>query len=298
MKCQFEEKQYEHPLNRELAWKRRIYNPGQVYEHKIAIDAAILSKNREFWALWNNNAKMTWKTGLILRPELWDLVKETLNSDVFPRFKFNLLVQHKRPEHISSPSGREYKYWKQPYFRYNLTEHQQDTLYKLEQRISSYAIIVYACPSFWKFSDLWKFINGKLVENSNFVQPHSLNGHYTYTFIKGGNVGQAFSEPAEIEGINILNEIDGMFRRSVKFDSNVQFVTTLAKEVKIVIRESDKKIRDGFFSFAESIRFPEHELGSSFMTIWIFNLITNTSWGIGYEIKETNSRVKGLIESL
>lgn len=299
LQCEFEEKEYEQPLNYELAWKRRVYSPGQVFENKIAIDAAVFSKNQKFWNLWSNCEKMTWKSGTRLKRELWDLVEETWNSDRFPKFKFNLFVQHKCPEHISSPAGNEYYYWKQPYFRYDLTSHQQNTLDILEQRVSSNAIVVYACPSFWRYRDLWRFIYGKLIENSNFVQPHRLRGHERYSFIRGGKNGQAFSEPAKIEGLDILAEIDRMFKRSIEFKTNVQFVNALAREVKKVLEEVEEETRRDYFAIERAIGLPEHELGRNVMTILIFALFTNTTWGMGYQIrKEINPRVQGMINAL
>jgi len=299
MRCEFEEKEYEQPLNYELAWKRRVYSPGQVFENEIAIDAAIFSKNQKFWNLWANCGKMTWKSGTRLKRELWDIVEETWNSNRFPKFRFNLFIQHKRPEHISSPFGKEYYHWKHPYFRYNLTEHQQNTLDKLEQKVSSNAIVVYACPSFWRFKDLWRFIHGKLIENSNFVQPHRLRGHERYTFIRGGKDGEAFSEPAKIEGINFLTEIDRMFESSIEFKNNVQFVNMLAREIKKVIQELDERTRESYFSIQRAVGLPEHELGSSVLSILIFTYFTNTTWGIGYQInKEIDPRIQSLIDAL
>lgn len=303
MECEFEEKQYEEPLNHELSWKRRIwYTPGQVFEQRIGIDAAIFSKNPLFWALWNEERK--WKGGVILEPKLWSIAEKALNADTFPKFRFNLFIQHKRPEHIASAAGREYKHWLQPYFRYDITGHQQRTLCRLEQNTSLNAIVVYACPVFWKLKELWQFIRGKLVENSNFVRPYTLESHQRYTFIRGGNVGKAFSEPEEIESVRILGEIDKMFERRIAFENNTQFITTLARQIKVVIEESEREVRDSYFSMAENVRFPEHELGISVMTIMIFNFITNISWGIGYDIREkivTNereARIKALIDSL
>ena len=299
MQCEFEEKEYEQPLNYELAWKRRVYSPGQAFENKIAIDAAIFSKNQKFWDLWANRGKLTWKSGTRLKQELWENVEETWTSSRFPKFRFNLFIQHKRPEHISSPFGKEYHRWKQPYFRYDLTEHQQITLDKLEQKVSSSAIVVYACPSFWRFKDLWRFVSGKLIENSNFVQPHRLRGHERYTFIRGGKNGQAFSEPVKIEGTDILTEIDRMFERSIEFKNNVQFVNLLAREIQEVIQELDEETRENYYSIRRAVGSPEHEFGNSILSILIFTYFTNTTWGIGYQPnKEIDPRIQGLIDTL
>jgi len=306
LQCEFEEKQYEQPLNYELASKRRIYPAGQRFENKLAIDAAIFSRNPEFWKLWKDVSGFGWRAGLKLTPDLWDNIEQVVNSDLFPKFKFNLFVQHKRPEYISSPSGAEYFFWNQPYFRYNIVDNQQKILHKLERRVSSEAIVVYACPSFWRRADLWRYMNGKLVENSNFVQPTSLQGHGRYTFLKGGNFGGAFSEPREIPSLNILADIDRVFEKDIRFESNTQFLRKLAMTVRAVIKEdSDPETREAFLSIERTIGFPEHEFGNDLVSILTFTYITVTTWAIGYEAREVphdnssiNGRIKGLFDSL
>ena len=44
MRCEFEEKEYEQPLNYELAWKQRVWSPGQLFENKLGFDAARAEK--------------------------------------------------------------------------------------------------------------------------------------------------------------------------------------------------------------------------------------------------------------
>ena len=297
--CEFEEKEYEQPLNYELAWKRRVWSPGQVFEKKLGFDAAIFSKNPRFWKLWTKGTRRTWKLGIKLDQELWNIIEETWKSNAFPKFKFNLFVQHKRPEYIFSHFGREYGYWNKPYFRYDLIDHQQDALDKLEQRVSSNGIVVYACPSFWKREDLWSFMLGKLIESSNFVQPHRLRGHKRYTFIQGGKNGQAFSDPEKIEGITLLTEIDKMFERSIEFENNIRFMNMLARGIRSAIQELEKKTRESYFALERAIGLPDHELGRNIMTTLIFTYFTNTTWGIGYDRNvEINHRIQALIDSL
>jgi len=305
MKCRFEEKHYEQRLNTELAGKRPVYSPGQVEENTLAIDAAFFSKNTRFWRLWNETKGIKWKSGLQLEPELWDIVEETWDDDMFPRFKCNLFIQHKRPEYVSSGRGNEYKYWKQPYFRYYLTGHQQEILYKLEHKASANALVVYACPAFWKRRDLWRYFNGKLVDNSNFVQPHAVHGHRGYTFVRGGKKGYACSEIAEVKGIDILSEIDRMLEKPAEFKSNVKFVHALARHIGATVSELNEHARTEFLEIEEAIGGTEQPLGRSILTVFAFNLFANTTWGIGYEIRtqptsilDSASRIKGFIDSL
>ncbi len=283
MKCEFEERQYEEPLNRELGQKRKIFDVGQFLENTLGMDSAMFSKHAGFWRLWNVRGHVDWKKGVQLRPEVWDFTGKIMNDDKFPKFKCNLFIQCKRPEHISSPAGKEYRHWRQPYFRYDLTGHQQDTLSKLEAKISSSAIVVYACSSFWRLRELWRFYRSrKLVENSNFIQPRRLKGHDRYTFIKSGNVGKAFSNPSSIKSVVLLEEIDKMLDSEIEWKSNTDFILTLSKTIVEVVYESNEETGEDFFSILQSFATPEHELGRSFANIFVFNLLNNLSWRISY----------------
>jgi hypothetical protein len=308
MQCKFEEKQYEQPLNYELAWRRNVIPAGQVFENSVAIDAAIFSRNPKFWDLWKTaGSTSAWRSGLILTPELWDNVERKLNEADFPKFKFNLLVQHKRPEYIKSRAGSEYSYWNQPYFRYDLEQDQQGILYTLEKRVSSEAIVVYACPSFWTKKELFKFMHGsKLVENSNFVQPSILQGHKRYAFVAAGNIGRPFSEPTETSSFNLLAEIDKRFQMNLAFDNNTQFLRKFAATVRATIKESGDRIQEDFLSVEKAIGLPEHEFGSAVVTVLTFAYFTATSWLIGYAIShaavannyEENGRIKAFVRNL
>lgn len=283
MKCEFEEKQYEQLLNMELAGTKQIlYVPGQVFENVIGIDAAIYSRSRRFWRLWR--FRPSWPPGVYLEPRFWDWTGKELDDDAFPKFRFNVFVQHKRPEYISSRLGREYRYWNRPYFRYDLNASQQHVLHKLEQKVSSSAIVVYACAAFWQLKELWDLNrNRTLVENSSFVQPYNLSGHQRYTFIRDGNIGKAFSEPLDIESIDLVKEIDRMFEVGEHFENNTGFIYSLYRSIMEVVRDLDEDHRIGFVSLLEHIGIPPHELAGSLISILIFAFLTGTIWGIAYE---------------
>ena len=178
---------------------------------------------------------------------------------------------------------------------------------RLEEKISSYAVVVYACLSFWKIEDLWKLVENRLiVENSNFVQPRRLQGHERYTFTHGGKDGYACSEPKDVEGLDILKEIRRLLEQPIQFENNVQFLNRLARDIKKAIEELDETTRRGFFAVQRNMEYPEHDLGRSLMTIFAFNLFANTTWGICCENRKTSpvdsenvdGRTKSLIDSL
>lgn len=229
MHCKFEETEYREPLNYELAQKWGIWPIGQVLENSLGFDAAFFSNNLVFWSFWPLHKSMIRNKGLILSSRLWNNAKGKLNSSTFPKFKINLFVQHKVPEYISSKLGKEFRNWNQPYFRYNITKHQQYILEKLEAQTNKNALVVYACPCFYERTDLFNFYRGKMIINSNFVEPSKLTNHKRYTFIKKGIFGQPFSDPIKIETLNIMNEIEKKRRETKSSDNNVRFINELAK---------------------------------------------------------------------
>jgi hypothetical protein len=287
-------------MNRELESKTPLFIPSQPDEHYVGIDAATFSKNQAFWRMWSRWPFWNWKSGLHLNAELWDLTEEIIKDCTFPKFKYNLFLQYKRPDYISgSRKGNEYVYWRQPYLRYEIDPPQQHILFKLEQKTSAQALVIYACASFWKW------INpGKFVENSNVVQPHRLQGHSKYTFIQSGKDGCAFSEPFHVEGIDLLQSLRKMQDNQVHFENNVQFLQSLERDIKVVVKELDESLRRRFEMIQENSSFPNHRLGMSFVTILNFNLFANTTWGIGYQVNNTphnealNGRMKGFIDGL
>lgn len=94
MRCEFEEKEYEQPLNYELG-KQNVWSPGQVFESIVGFDAAIISNNPEFWKLWQTRGLSLGRQGIHLDWQIWEMVEERWKSKTFPKLKFNLFVQHK-----------------------------------------------------------------------------------------------------------------------------------------------------------------------------------------------------------
>jgi len=246
MKCEFEEKTYEQYHNLELIGKDKIlFPPGQIQENKFGIDSALFSENERFWRIW---WYYNWwifppiPRGVylsdLLEDEFWEDLKDMIDAKDFPKFKFNIFIQYKRPEYIKSPRGKEYSSWTKPYFRYDLLQHQQDILLQLEKNVNRNAIVVYAAPAFYKMYDLLNYYtNGKLIENSNYVKPSKLNRHTRWTYINGGTNGLAFSESERIEGVSLLEEIRQIREQTIDYESNSKFIE---KTSDIII----KSIRD------------------------------------------------------
>ncbi len=251
-------------------------------ESDIAIDAAIFSKNRKFWQLWSQVFQP--RPGVTPHPEHWGKLQHQLDNFRFPKFKCNVFLQHKRPEHISSKRGREYIHWKESYFRYDIDDKQQYILNSLEHKLGANAIVVYACPAFWQSEELFDFMLArKLVENSNFVKPSRLNNHRRYTFIESGKAGKAFSKFEGIPKTDIFNELDKLFDIRNESRSNSDFIISLSKAINRVVEEAKQDFRAIYSQAIEYLGLPQHSFGRSLIQISAFMIITNISWLIGYE---------------
>lgn len=233
-KCEFGEKEYENRLNVQLG-NHNSWTPDPFFENLVGFDIATLCNNYDFWILWQKKRKN--RQGIYLDWKIWEAIKEQWAGRDFPPFKFNLFVQCKVPQYINRKNGSEYQNWNQPYFRYDLTDHQQDALVKLEKEVSSDGLVVYACPSFYQNMDLYSFWVNKLIKNSNFVQPRKLKGHTRYTFIQGGKNGKACSEVENIEGVNILSEIEKLLIQEGDSENNILFINKTAQKIRNTIEK-------------------------------------------------------------
>lgn len=293
MRCEFEEKTYEQYHNMELVSGDKIFfPPGQLQEKSLGIDVALFSKNRKFWRLWGYYKWfMLWSfpTGIslsdLLEYALWEKLKDIINAEDFPTFKFNIFIQYKRPEYIKSARGKEYRFWMKPYFRYDILQHQQDILFSLEQKLDRKAIVTYAAPAFYKMNELLNFFSmGKLVENSNYVKPSALDGHTRWTYINGGIRGIAFSEPEENEGFSFWKELKEIREQTegIRYENNTEFLEYTANMLVETLKDSGYYWRV-FSRIIELLHLPEHRLGRNLIKIYTFLLITRVRWGIGYE---------------
>jgi hypothetical protein len=71
-----------------------------------------------------------------------------------PPTPVSLILQYKRPEYLSGPRAEQWRFWRQPYFRFGRTSDQHTVLRRLERNLGSDAIVRYAAPAFWRRGDL------------------------------------------------------------------------------------------------------------------------------------------------
>lgn len=281
MQCAFEEKQFEQLLSSELVVRRPILYPaGQVLKYVIGIDSAVQSRNNDFWNLWKNRRWsffQWWRLGLYMEPWVWDRLEDRIN--MFPKFKVNIFLQYKRPEFMVTSSSKEWDYWNSAYYRFDIDSYQQNILYNLEQRTLDDAIVVYACPAFSERQKLLQYGEQRqIIKNSNFVEPHNLHNKQRYTFVSAGKTGIACSQPLQIEGIDILKELDEKMFESSENLSNTDFVYSLSKSLS----EIGKEFKD-YQAFKILIDKADHNLAKAFTNIFAFLIFSDLSWGIGYQ---------------
>lgn len=288
MQCEFEEKTYENFLNLELGSKLLgsnlpVFSPGQVAEGLLGFDAAMFTTNPNFWRMfspwWWLSPLLPPRSGLRLEPQLWEDMIHAIDSKQFPKFKCNVLIQYKRPQFISTSRGKEYYFWHQPYFRYNIEPKQQNILEQLDSAVSNRAIVVYACAAFWQYNELFDFNeSGILIEHSNFVQPSRLSNHTRYTFINGRDPGEGFSEHVKVPNVSLLEKIDTLLNSNANDLSNSQFIKSLASVINQVMGKADENFRTNYESMLKRFNPPEHQFGHSIAEILSFLLTTNINW--------------------
>ena len=283
MQAEFEEKQYEQHLNIELLQgENLILPPGQVLENTFGFDAALFSKHPDFWRhypdmyKWYHQILRHAPNGVELPVELWiDLEYEI---DDLPPFKFNVFIQHKRPEYMTKDTSTEWSSWNSPYYRYAIMEHQQKTLIALENNVQDKAIVTYACPAFHTKKEFWDVVKNKsFIKNSNFCQPRFLNNHKKYTFQKGGTFGVAHSEPEKIDNIDIKIQFKKLRDKTIDTSNdNREYLLSLAETIDSTISRID--IFKEQYDIMQKEMIPENidsNIVKSLIKIDIFSFLTD-----------------------
>lgn len=285
MKAEFEEKQYEQHLNIELLQgENLILPPGQVLEHTFGFDAVLFSKHPKFWKhyphmyKWHHRLFRNAPKGIHLPNELWKNLEYEIED--LPPFKFNIFIQHKRPEYMSQSNSAEWSSWNSSYYRYSIMQQQQDTLVTLENQVKDYAIVIYACPAFHTKKEFWETVKDKkFIDNSNFCSPSVLNNHMKYTFQNGGTYGIAHSEPERVDSINIRKQIN-YFREKIsdsqKDKSNTKYLLSLGETIDNVVNEI-QDINELYNVMLEEMipKDIDSNLVSSLIKIDIFSFLTD-----------------------
>lgn len=187
--AEFEEREYETAALIELAeGNAPVLTPGQVAEKILGYDAAAhpVATNPVWEVL-----RVPRPAGLHLLPVHWP---ETARPSAvrLPSLPVSLILQHKRPTYLYGPRAAQWSYWRRPYYRFELTSHQQRVLRQLEQALGGEALVRYASPAFWRRQELeLAHTKRTVLSQSGFVSPAVLHRHRVWTYVKAGEKGRA-----------------------------------------------------------------------------------------------------------
>lgn len=200
MDAEFEEKDFEAPLYNQLLFgSHNIATPGQVFEGKFGIDAALQALHPLFWELYGYHYA---PPGVHLCDFGWGFVWRKLGRvRPLPNFSVNLLVQSKRPTILARARGAISSFGiRGPYWRFSTKQHQQEILERIARRLRKKALTIYASPAFDTLDRLYDCTqNHSIVENSNFVKVERMTGHHQWNYDRPGTQGLALSEPEFVE---------------------------------------------------------------------------------------------------
>lgn len=207
--AEFEEKEFEGPLNSQLMFGGPLWSPGQVLEQLVGFDVAMLTAHSAFWAARGFSEP---PSGAVVQLEWWlrDIARLVVGVRRPPHFQMNVFLQHKRPEYLSRSSASEWATWGANYFRFWITSHQQAALDACAAALGQNGLVAYSCPAFHRRVDLWAHTqNRTLIANTHFAPAPNLSGHSRYTYINATSPGVAHSEPTTVAPLTILNGSGG-----------------------------------------------------------------------------------------
>jgi|GEM_PF-367803 len=208
--AEFEEKEYEGPLNRELLGRsRNLWTPGQVFEFYFGIDAGLLVSNSNFWRMMGfPNPPVGVSLPTVRWNALWRAVGFVRR---LPAFDLNLFLQVKRPFVVSKPRGKFANLFTPPFWRFELTGHQQRALQRLAAKVGSNGLVAYGCAAFDSLQDLFVHIPAaRIVANSTFVKASALTGHAYWVYDSPGTAGVKCSEPVDFEDKSFEDQIGSL----------------------------------------------------------------------------------------
>ncbi|UES36710.1 hypothetical protein [Roseibium aggregatum] len=200
MDIEFKEKTFEKYFGHELAKFTNIsFSPDQCDEFLLGFDEAFFLPEEWLFrvAPYVRRRRRAHFTGI--SKEDFDRIGKEV-SRLIPPLKFNLFVQFKRPAYLISRGAKQWDEWGQSYYRYKITQHQQEALERIDKLSYGRAATLYASPAFWSEDDLWMHApNQAIVENSNIASAGRLKGHGHYSYISPGFTGKGHSEMVDIE---------------------------------------------------------------------------------------------------
>jgi hypothetical protein len=242
MDSEFKEKTYEKYFGYEIArlTNHHTFSPDQCDEGFLGFDDAFWLPHDHLLRIgpYIRRSKSRRRVGYFLK-ELETLREEAVKR--MPPFRFNLFVQYKRPAYLRTKGAGQWKHWKGPYYRYDVTPHQQVLLDDLVAASHNRAATVYAAAAFYLADDLWKYASsGEVIKQSNIASAGRLKAHGFYTYVKAGHVGKGHSETVNIESPQIQELISNGVESNDQMDAKAHILKTAATIREVVSRDEGR----------------------------------------------------------
>lgn len=233
MDIEFKEKTFEKYFGHELARMTNItFSPDQCDEALLGFDEAFFVPEEWFFRFGPYVRRR--RRGRLTGVEIDEFNKlGKMIARYMPEFKLNLFVQFKRPTFLISRGAKEWPDWKQSYYRYDTTPHQQEALERIDAHSYGRAATIYASPAFRQAADLWAHVrSGAVVEHSNIASALKLKGHGHYSYIAPGYIGKGHSDTVDIESEPLQQSIGAGFERNgaLPFNQHVKLTAAAIME--------------------------------------------------------------------
>lgn len=288
--CEFEEAEYRGPLFNQLSTSSLLWEPGQVFEKHIGIDHALFTTHAYLHALYGHSAPLD---GVVLSRLNWDYIWTVRRSKKrLPSFRLIVFIQAKRPQYGRyAPKALKAQGLKSPYWRFEVTPHQQVALEKLQQRLNSRAIVCYACPAFHKESILHKWtVQPRIVENSTFPDVAILSSHSAWNFSEPGACGVANVDPTASDAPSLLDRVGFLIEQGGQGSGTaVEELQLLSQAVKLATESVSDEATHIQARFSEGERIlqeilgefydgEEREASAAYATVLHFCYLNRLSW--------------------
>lgn len=225
-KIEFEEKEYETALYRELRTaKNRLWSPGQVLEAVLGFDYSVYNKNPKFWKKLGMNPPKGLKlsTTYPAHPKI---------TRPLPSFKLNLFIQAKRPKAYRPKASAKLAAagLKSPHWRFNIYAPQQNRLLLLSGMAGDKALVCYAAPAFHKALKLYSAtLQKRIIKKSTFPLATDFGTtHKAWNYSKFGATGVANIEPEAISEKRLYQRVSAFISNTPQ-DNEADQVEALAQ---------------------------------------------------------------------
>lgn len=295
--AQFEEKEYELQFSIELAQGRfgTVWSAGQVLEGIVGYDGIADPDIKHIvWKI----LKIPRPKGVILSPALWRGGSRPSPSDLNSK-PITLVLQYKRPEFLRGARALQWNLWHKPYYRFKRSTKQQSILARLEQNLSTSAVVRYASPAFWTRADYEAYAStGAVIEESGFVSPKALINHSVWTYTEPGIAGRANPSglKAQFESASSLGELlSSPIRRdlSESIETVNDYGYELARRLGSLADYRQPTLRKGIQVFAQNLFATELDISDkaklSIIALSAFTTLLKKFGASWYLVKQTPS---------